>query len=71
MVQWVKDPALSLLWLRLLLWPGFNPWPRKLCMPQAWPKNGVFFVLVGFGVSDKWNLLKLDSWTLNFKSHEP
>lgn len=40
-------------------------------MPQAWPKNGVFFVLVGFGVSDKWNLLKLDSWTLNFKSHEP
>ena len=25
--QWVKDPALSLLWLWLLLWQGFNPWP--------------------------------------------
>ena len=26
----VKDLALSLLWLRLLLWLGFSPWPRNL-----------------------------------------
>ena len=27
MVQWVKDPALSPLWLWLPPWHGFNPWP--------------------------------------------
>ena len=26
--------ALSLLWLGLLLWLWFNPWPRNFCMPQ-------------------------------------
>ena len=25
--QCVKNPALSLQWLRLLLWRGFDPWP--------------------------------------------
>ena len=30
----VKDLALSLLWL------GFSPWLRNLCMPQAQPKRG-------------------------------
>ena len=29
----VKDSALSLLWC------GFSPWPRNLCMPFTWPKN--------------------------------
>lgn len=29
MAQWVKDPRLSLLWLRLQLWCGFAPWPRN------------------------------------------
>ena len=29
MVQGVKDSALSLQWLRLLLWHGFDPWPRR------------------------------------------
>ena len=33
MAHQVKDPALSLLWLRLQLWCGFNPWPRNFCMP--------------------------------------
>ena len=28
MAQQVKDPALSLLRLRLLLWREFDPWPR-------------------------------------------
>lgn len=27
---------LSLFWLEFYLWPGFNPWPRKLHMPWAW-----------------------------------
>ena len=25
--QWVKDLAYSLLWLDLMLWCKFNPWP--------------------------------------------
>ena len=37
--QWVKDPALSLLWLWLQLWHGFDPWPRNFCMPQAQPER--------------------------------
>ena len=37
MVQWAKDPALSLLWLRMLLWGGFHPWPRNCHRPQALP----------------------------------
>ena len=35
MAQWVKDLALSLLWLGLLLLPDFNSWPRNFCMGQA------------------------------------
>ena len=42
LIQWVKDLALSLLWLRLLLWHGFDPWPGNICMPQTWPKK-IFF----------------------------
>ena len=30
MVQWVKDPALSLRWLGSLLRLGFNPQPQEL-----------------------------------------
>ena len=37
--QKVKDLALSLLWLWLLLWCGFDPWPGNFHMPQVWPKN--------------------------------
>ena len=33
----VKDSVLSLLWLRLLLWLGLDPWPGNVCMPQARP----------------------------------
>ena len=35
----VKDLALSLLWLRSLLWCGFSPWPWNLSMPQVQPKK--------------------------------
>ena len=33
MAQWVKDLALSLQWLRSLLWHRFDSWPRNLPMP--------------------------------------
>ena len=43
----VKDPVLSLLWLRSLLWHGFQPWTKNFHMPQALPekkkKKGVVF----------------------------
>ena len=38
-VQQVKDLALSLFWLRSLLWCGFNPGPRNLHVLWAWPKK--------------------------------
>ena len=34
-VQQVKDPELSLQWLRSLLWFGFHPWPRNFHTPEA------------------------------------
>ena len=37
--QEVKDPALSLLCLRSLLWCGFEPWPENFCMHRAGPKK--------------------------------
>ena len=35
----VRDPALSLLWLRLLLWHGFDPWLRNFCISQCGKKK--------------------------------
>ena len=41
-VQWVKDPALSLPPLRSLLWCRFDPWPENFHMLQAQqPKKNV------------------------------
>ena len=37
--QQVKNPALSLLSLGLLLWHGFDPWSRNFCLPWAQPKK--------------------------------
>ena len=37
--QWVKDLALTLQWLRSLLWLGFDPCPGKFHMPLAQPKK--------------------------------
>ena len=39
MSQWVKDLALSLLWLRLPLWHRFDPWPPNFHRPRAQPKE--------------------------------
>ena len=38
-IQWVKDLALSLWWLRSLLWHGFGLWPRNFYVPWLWPKE--------------------------------
>ena len=35
----VKDPLMSLQWLRSLLWHEFVPWSWNLCMPRAWQKK--------------------------------
>ena len=40
MAQWVRDPALSLKQLGLLLWHGFNPWPRNS------EKNKIVMVII-------------------------
>ena len=37
--QQVKDPVLSLLWLRSLLWHRFDPWPQNFCIPQVKQKK--------------------------------
>ena len=34
-----KDPVLSPLWPRLLLWPGLDPWPRNFHMLRVQPKK--------------------------------
>ena len=39
MVQWVKDPALSLQGLGSLLWCMFDPWPGKFHMPWEYKKK--------------------------------
>ena len=39
MVQQVKDLVLSLLWLWVLLWHEFDPWPGNFHRPWAGPKN--------------------------------
>ena len=37
MAQWVKDLALSLLQLGLLVWYRFDPWPGNFRMLWMWP----------------------------------
>ena len=39
--QWVKDLALPLLWLRLLLWHGFDPWPGTPECCGHWGKKSI------------------------------
>lgn len=38
-MQWVKDLVLSLQLLGLLLWHGFDLWPKNFSMPQLPPKK--------------------------------
>ena len=37
--QWVKEPALSLQWLRSMLWRKLDLWTRNFCLPRALPKR--------------------------------
>ena len=39
MARQVEDLAVPLMWLGLLLWLGFSPWPGNFCMLWAWPKK--------------------------------
>ena len=39
MAQWVKDQALSLLWLWLQLWSMFHPWLWELMHASGMAKN--------------------------------
>ena len=39
MAPWVKDPALSLEQLGLLLWRRFYPWSKNFYMLQVWLKK--------------------------------
>ena len=39
MAQWSKDPASSRQQLRLLLWHGYDPWPRNFHMLRVRPKK--------------------------------
>lgn len=41
-MQWVRDPALSLKLLGLLLLCEFDPWPGNFRMPRVWPKKKVY-----------------------------
>ena len=50
MAQQVKDPAMSLQQLRLLLWFGFDPWPGNFHMPWVQPKTNK---------QKKWSLILL------------
>ena len=38
-LQWVKDPVLSLWQLGSLLWLGFDPWLGDFCALQAQPEK--------------------------------
>ena len=37
--RWVKNLVWSVLWLRSLLWRGFDPWPRNFHILGTWPKK--------------------------------
>ena len=40
MVQWIKDPVLSLQQLGSLLWHRFSLWPGNYHMPWVWRRKG-------------------------------
>ena len=48
MAQWVKDLALLLQWLALLLWWGSDPWLRMVKF--FWPHPQHMLVLGGQGI---------------------
>ena len=53
MVQWIKEPALS------LMWRGFDPWPRNFYMVWMRPKKGESEKenhTLGAGISQRINL---------------
>ena len=74
--QWVQNLVFSLLWLRSLLWHGFDPWPGKFCISQAQAKENSFvapsFIFILF--SHKYSriiLLRTVLFIEKFKKNEP
>ena len=69
-MQWVKDLVISLQHLGLLLWHGFDPWPRNFHMPWAWLLKKMILELPGGSpVKDPTSSLLwcgFDPWPGNF-----
>ena len=63
--QQVKDPVLSLQWLGLLLWCGFELWSWNFHMLQAWRKRGVGIQELAIlrDCSEQWN----SNFSITFK----
>ena len=64
LVQWVKDLVLSLQHLGLLLWHGFEPFPRNFHMLQAWPPQKMFLHSLENETTHAEIILKLHLWIL-------
>ena len=47
MAQHVKDPVLSLLWLRLSLCFRFDPWPQNFHILWMQPKKEKLIITIG------------------------
>ena len=51
MAQWLRDPVLSLQWLRLLLWCRFDPWLQNVHMLQVWKNKCIYVYLQLFSTT--------------------
>ena len=83
-MQWVKDLASSLQWLELVLWVGFDPWPKNFHIWQAWQKNKkercihLMFVAVLIAIAKTWKQPKgpstgewIKMWYINTMEYYP
>ena len=62
--QWLKDLAWSLLWLSLLLWHGFDPWPWNFGLLQSWSKREKKYCLLNI---ECFNFDKIQFITFSFR----
>ena len=71
MVQQVRDPALSLQQLGLLLWRGFDPWPGNFHMPWVWQKKESIFSgpVIDSGELDIYGAMMVRGYSVLHKVH--
>ena len=71
MVQQVRDPALSLQQLGLLLWRGFGPWPGNFHMPWVWQKKESIFSgpVIDSGELDIYGAMMVRGYSVLHKVH--